>query len=74
MIWVAITWISALGIAQYRTLSKVPPRECLTWAFLCSVALAMSAMVTWQVKPGIHPLAWLEFLFGPPTRLLYRVL
>ncbi|MCL6444599.1 MAG: hypothetical protein K6T83_14295 [Alicyclobacillus sp.] len=74
MLWIAILWMGALGIGQYRALAGASPREALTWALLTGVTVTLSAWVNWQGRPAFHPLAWLEFLFGPPSRFLYHIM
>lgn len=74
MIWIAIVCMGVLGIVQYPSLRNLPVRDGLTWAVLSSMTLAMSAMIAWHINLGAHPLGWLEFLFSPPTRFLYRIL
>ncbi|MCL6547619.1 MAG: hypothetical protein K6T30_01770 [Alicyclobacillus sp.] len=74
MFWAALVSIALLGIGQYRSLLQASAREKWIWAAFSGITLIMSACGTWLARPTLHPLGWLEFLFGPPTRFLYRIL
>ncbi len=58
----------------YGVIIRMTVREWIVYGSLLVIALIASALITWHVWPNLQPLAWLYFLFQPPTKWFYRIL
>lgn len=41
---------------------------------MLTITLTFSAAVTWHLWPEVQPLRYVELVFEPPTRWMYRLL
>ena len=74
MIWVSLVFVVGVLTQWWRDRKHLTWGEVTVGGVMLTITLAFSAAVTWHLWPEVQPLRYVEMVFEPPTRWMYRLL
>jgi hypothetical protein len=72
--WMAVVAAVSIAAIDFKLLRQAGRHEIAVYAVLVVLALAMSALVSWNLWPQVRLMAPFDAVFRPLTKWLYKIL